>query len=249
MSNPSKKQRMEAGGEHPVVSREEWEEQRKALLAKEKQLTRLKDEVARERRELPWTKVEKDYEFEGEGGRKVRLSELFDGFQNGRNTLLVQHHMFSPEWEKSCRSCSFWADGISGFLPHLLQKTNFVCVVKAPAEKAQEWRSRQGWPFPVLSSFDSSFNRDFGVEFTPAEVKEKARKYNYGTLPATVEQLSGMSVFYKGDDGTVYHTYSCYSRGLDILNGCYQMLDLLPYGRQEEGLSYTMGWVKHKIDY
>lgn len=225
------------------VSRQEWLERRRALLEREKRLTRLRDEVARERRALPRVRVVEAYRFEGPEGART-LQELFAG----RAQLLVYHFMFGPEWTAGCPSCSFWADGFDGMAPHLAARdATLVAVSRAPYAALARYRQRMGWRFGWYSSAGSSFNFDYGVSFTPEQV-ESGAEYNY--RPAQVlEELPGLSVFTQDDDGAVYHTYSVYSRGLDALNATYQHLDLLPRGRDEAELPWPMAWVRRHDEY
>lgn len=230
---------------HPVVPRDRWLAQRQALLAREKELTRLRDQIARERRALPWVRIEKDYVFDAPGGRR-RLADLFEG----RRQLLVQHFMFAPGWEQGCPSCSFMADHIEGARLHLAQRDVTLAVVsRAPLADIERFRRRMGWPFTWVSSFGNDFNRDFGVSFTPEELARGEVYYNYGLQPFPVEEAPGISVFYKDDAGEVFHTYSTYARGVEVMMGAYDFLDLTPKGRDEDGLAYTMAWVRHHDRY
>ncbi len=230
---------------HKVVSHEEWLDARKAHLAKEKEFTRLRDQLSRERRELPWVKIEKEYVFDGPNGKET-LSDLF----NGRSQLLVQHFMYGPDREEGCPSCSFWADSYDGFIIHLAHRdVTMIAVSRAPLEKLEAYKKRMGWHFKWVSSLGNDFNRDFNVTFTPDEMEKGTAYYNYGTGGFPVDEAPGASVFYKDGDGTVFHTYSCYARGLDILNGAYNYLDLVPKGRDEESLPYSMAWVRRHDQY
>jgi len=230
---------------HRVVSREEWIAARKQHMAREKELTRLRDQLSRERRELPWVKVDKPYIFEGPNG-KESLADLFEG----RRQLIVQHFMFDPSWDEGCKSCSFWADNFNGIDVHLNHRdVSFVLVSRAPIATLQAYRTRMGWSLKWVSSLHTDFNRDYHVTFTPEELAANQADYNYalGTFPAP--EAPGVSVFYKDTDGAIYHTYSCYARGLDILNGAYHLLDLVPKGRDEAGLTYSMEWLRHHDRY
>lgn len=230
---------------HKIVSQEEWLEARKAHLIKEKAFTRQRDQLSRERRELPWVKVEKDYVFQGPNGAES-LSDLFDG----RSQLLVQHFMYGPDWEEGCPSCSFWADSYDGFIVHLAQRdVTMVAVSRAPLEKLKAYKRRMGWSFKWVSSLGSDFNRDFGVSFTPAEMEKGEMTYNYETRGFPADEAPGASVFAKNDAGEIFHTYSCYARGLDMLNGAYHYLDLVPKGRDEDDLPYSMAWVRRHDEY
>ena len=229
---------------HRVVSRDEWLVERRALLEREKALTRERDALATLRRELPWVRVEKDYLFDGPRGPET-LADLFAG----RSQLLVYHFMFPESWENACKSCSFWADGYAGILPHLEHRdVTLVVVSKAPLAKLEAFRARMGWPFKWVSSARNDFNRDFGVSFTPEEIASGLPVYNFGTTPFGVEEAPGVSVFCRAA-AQIFHTYSCYSRGLDTLNVAYQHLDLVPKGRDESGLPYPMAWLRHHDSY
>jgi predicted dithiol-disulfide oxidoreductase (DUF899 family) len=229
---------------HSVVTREEWTAARIRLLAREKELTRLRDQVSQERRELPWVKVEQPYVFDGPNGKHT-LSDLFDG----RSQLLVHHFMFDPEWSEGCKSCSFWADNYAGIIVHLAQRdVTMVTVSRAPLPTLEAFKQRMGWRFKWVSSFGSDFNRDFHVSFTPGE-RQGDVWYNYSERRWGSPEAPGASVFYRDSDGQVYHTYSCYARGLDALNGAYQWLDLVPRGRDEAALPYPMAWVRHHDRY
>ena len=230
--------------DHAVVSREEWTEARKALLEKEKQFTRQRDELSQLRRELPWVRVTQEYVFEGTDGRKT-LADLFAG----RSQLIVYHFMFGPEWEEGCPSCSFWADNFEGIDVHLAHRdATLVAVSRASFEKLDAYRKRMGWTFPWYSSAASDFNFDFGVSFTPGQVEAGSASYNYRQT-SVMDELPGVSVFYRDGKGGVYHTYSTFSRGLDMLNGAYHFMDLLPKGRDEAELPWTMAWLRRHDQY
>jgi len=223
----------------------QWLEARRALMAREKELTRLREEVAAQRRALPWVRIEANYSFAAPQG-KESLADLFAG----RSQLLVYHFMFPPSWEEGCKSCSFWADGFDGLGAHLnARDVSFAVVSKAPLAKLEGFRRRMGWSFHWVSSAASDFNRDFGVSFEPQELAERRLVYNFGTLPFGVEEAPGMSVFAKNEGGEVFHSYSCYSRGIDMMNPTYQLLDLVPKGRDEAGLAFPMAWVRHHDRY
>jgi predicted dithiol-disulfide oxidoreductase (DUF899 family) len=225
---------------HQVVSPEEWLVARKNLLAKEKEFTRLRDRLSEERRELPWVRVEKTYVFDGTNG-KEGLSDLFAG----RSQLVVYHFMFDPGWEEGCKSCSFWADNYGGAIAHLNQRdVTMVTVSKAPLAKLEAFRKRMGWMFKWVSSSATDFNRDYGVSFTPDERESGQAFYNY-RLGHIGGEMPGLSVFHKDGSGAIFHAYSCYARGLDMFNSAYQLLDLVPKGRDEADLPYTMAWVRH----
>lgn len=230
---------------HPVVSRELWLAQRRQLLAREKALTQQVDQLARERRALPWVRVEKPYVFDTPQGPRA-LAELFDG----RRQLLVQHFMFAPGWEQGCPSCSFMADHHDGALAHLAQRDVTLLVVsRAPLAQIERFRQRMGWRFPWVSSHGSDFNRDFGVSFAPEDVARGTVAYNYTVQPFPQAEAPGVSVFWREDDGSVFHTYSSYGRGVEVMMGSYPLLDLLPKGRDEDALPYTMAWVRHHDRY
>ena len=229
---------------HQVVPHEEWLVARKRLLAKEKEFTRLRDRLSEERRELPWARVEKTYVFDGPDG-KESLSDLFAD----RSQLVVYHFMFDPSWEEGCKSCSFWADNYGGAIMHLNQRdVAMVTVSKAPFAKLEAFRKRMGWTFKWVSSSATDFNRDYGVSFTPDERESGQAFYNY-RLGRIGGEMPGLSVFYKDGSGAIFHTYSCYARGLDMFNSAYQLLDLVPKGRDEADLPYTMAWVRHRDRY
>lgn len=230
---------------HSVVSREAWLAQRKALLAREKELTRLYDQVARERRALPWVRVDKDYVFATPEGPRS-LADLFDG----RSQLIVQHFMFAPGWEQGCPSCSYMADHADGMLAHLAARdTGLVAISRATLEEIERFRERMGWKFRWVSSHDNDFNHDFGVGFTPEEVATGEVHYNYGPSSNVCEELPGISAFYRGSDGTVFHTYSTYGRGVEVMMGTYRMLDLTAKGRDEDDDADGMEWVRHHDRY
>jgi predicted dithiol-disulfide oxidoreductase (DUF899 family) len=227
-----------------VVSKEQWLAARKAHLAKEKQFTKLRDELSRERRELPWVKVEKDYVFDGPDG-KVTLADLFDG----RSQLIVYHFMFDPEWSQGCKSCSFVADNFNPSVIHLKHRdVSLASVSKAPIKKLTEFQKRMNWTFPWVSSFDNDFNRDFHVSFTEQELKSGLGVYNYDRRPYPITELPGMSVFFRDDEGNIFHTYSTYARGLDIFLTTYHLLDIVPKGRDEEHTP-GMSWLRHHDRY
>ncbi len=213
---------------HPVVSREEWLAARKAFLVKEKEFTRRRDELNRERRALPWVKVEKDYVFEGPKATRASLADLFEK----RSQLIVYHFMFSPEWDEGCKSCSFWADHYDAPGIHLNHRdVSFAAISRAPIAKIEKFKKRMGWGFAWFSSADTDFNFDFGASFTPEQVKSGKALYNYTHKPGMTDR-EGISVFFKNGRG-VYHTYSTFERGIDLVNGTYNFLDLVPRGRDE----------------
>jgi predicted dithiol-disulfide oxidoreductase (DUF899 family) len=225
---------------HPVVSQEEWIEARKQHLAREKEFTRLRDQLSAERRALPWIRVGKDYVFEGPDG-EATLADLFDG----RSQLIVYHFMPGPDWEEGCKSCSFWADNLQGIDVHLAARdVTLLTVSSAPLERIEKFKRRMGWTHEWVSCAGSDFNHDYQVTFTPEELERGEVYYNYAWSQSSMTERPGISVFYKAADGTIYHTCSCYSRGLDMLNGAYHYLDLAPKGRDEAGLAHNMAWVR-----
>jgi len=228
-----------------VVSREKWTEARKALLAQEKEFTRQRDELSRRRRELPWVKVEKNYLFDGPNG-KVTLTDLFDG----RSQLIVYHFMLGPGWVEGCKSCSFLSDHIDGSLVHLANRdTSFAAISRAPMPEINAFKKRMGWRFPWVSSNGNDFNFDYHVSFSKDEMAKGTRYYNYDMREFPSDEAPGASVFYKDKSGQIFHTYSAYARGLDILVGAYNYLDLTPKGRDEDALDFTMSWVRHHDRY
>ncbi|HEX7191040.1 MAG TPA: thioredoxin family protein [Thermoanaerobaculia bacterium] len=228
---------------HPIVSHEEWIAARTAFLAKEKEFTRQRDELSRQRRELPWERVEKEYVFDGPNG-KVSLSDLF----GKHSQLIVYHFMFPPEWEAGCPHCSFWADNFNEIIPHLNQRdAAMVAISRAPRERLDAFEKRMGWSFQWLSSGSNDFNYDFGASFT--EDESKKRVYNYGTIAPGRTDREGMSVFYKNEQGEIFHTYSSYARGIDMFNTAYHYLDACPKGRDEDKLAFVQAWVKHHDRY
>ena len=231
---------MESGG-HRVVSHEEWLEARKSLLAEEKEFTRARDSVTQSRRDLPWGPVEKEYVFDGPDGKET-LSDLFAG----RSQLLVYHFMFDPEDDAGCPTCSFWADNFNPLPIHLAARdVTMLAISRAPYEKLVPYRERMGWSFKWVSSFANDFNFDYGVSFRPEQFDEPL--YNYGTLPPRNADREGASVFFKDADGRVFHTYSAYARGIDLVNTAYNYLDLVPKGRDEDGRATF--WVRRHDEY
>jgi len=232
-------------GKANVVSHAEWLAARKEFLKKEKEFTRQRDALSRQRRALPWEKVEKKYEFDSTSG-KVMLADLFDG----RSQLLVYHFMFAPDWEQGCPSCSFFADHFDGATIHLANRdTTLVVISHAPLAQIEAFKKRMGWKFKWVSSFGSDFNFDYHVSFTPEERANEKVYYNYVTGGFPAEEGPGVSVFARDAEGEVFHTYSTYGRGIDILNGTYNFLDLVPKGRDEDGLAFDMAWVRHHDRY
>ena len=230
--------------DHAVVAHEDWLAARKALLAKEKEFSRLRDELSLQRRELPWERVEKDYVFEGPDGNEG-LADLFDG----RSQLVVYHFMFDPDWEEGCKSCSFLADHYDPVVVHLQRRdTSMVTVSRAPLDKLQAFKKRMGWSFKWVSSLGNDFNWDYHVSFKPEDLEQEVF-YNYGMQRFPMAEAPGISVFVKDETGAVFHSYSSYARGLDMFLGTYHLLDIVPKGRDEDGLSYTMEWLRHHDRY
>jgi predicted dithiol-disulfide oxidoreductase (DUF899 family) len=228
---------------HPVVSHQQWLAARTAFLAKEKEFTRLRDELSEQRRELPWEAVSKEYGFEGANG-KQKLSELFDG----RSQLIVYHFMFDPSWEAGCPHCSFWADNFNSVIVHLNQRdVTMIAVSRAPYKKLAAYEKRMGWNFKWVSSSETDFNFDYRVSFTAEELANKEAVYNYGTQNPGHTEREGVSVFYKDPNGGLFHTYSAYARGIDIVNTAYNYMDLLPKGRDEG--DRTQFWVRRHDEY
>jgi len=229
---------------HPVVTHDEWVRARSALLAREKEFTRLRDQVSQARRDLPWERVEKRYVFEAPEG-KLTLGDAF----GAQSQLIVYHFMYAPDWDEGCPSCSFWADNFNGIEPHLKARdVAFVAISRAPLDKLEAYKRRMGWGFRWLSSGGTGFNEDYGVSFTPEQLKGHAATYNYATIDLEDEtDLPGISVFYKNDAGEIFHTYSTYGRGIDLMNGAYNYLDLAPKGRDEGGR--IQSWVRRHDQY
>jgi len=228
-----------------VVSHAEWLAARKAFVTKEKEFTRLRDELSRQRGALPWERVEKRYEF-GSANGKVALADLF----NGRSQLIVYHFMFGPDWQEGCPSCSFVSDHFDGALVHLANRDTALAVIsRAPHSQIETFQKRMGWKFPWVSSFDSDFNFDYHVSFTPEERVSGKVEYNYAVGEFPSEEGPGFSVFAKDAAGEVFHTFSSFGRGVDILMGTYHFLDLVPKGRDEDGLAHSMAWVRHHDRY
>jgi predicted dithiol-disulfide oxidoreductase (DUF899 family) len=228
-----------------VVSEAEWLVARRDLLTREKELTRLRDEVSSHRRELPWVRVKKQYVFDGPNGQET-LTDLFDS----RSQLIVYHFMFGPDWEEGCKSCSYLADHFDGanwHLPH--RDVSFAVISRAPLPKLEAYKKRMGWRFKWLSSHDNDFNFDYHVSFTKEDEKKNEAYYNYGNGEFIMDELPGLSVFYKDENGEVFHTYCTYARGLDNLVGAYNFLDLVPKGRDEDHLDSTMEWVRRHDEY
>ena len=228
-----------------IVSHEQWLEARKALLAKEKEFTRLRDQLSQQRRDLPWEKVEKTYVFNGPNGKET-LDQLFEG----RSQLIIYHFMFDPTWEAGCKSCSFWIDNVDNVIVHLNHRdVTMVSVSRAPFEKLAAYKKRMGWNIKWVSSAGDDFNRDYHVSHTPDELEKNEGFYNYTWQKPYASEAPGISVFYKDTNGAIFHTYSCYARGLDMLNGAYHYLDLVPKGRDEESLRFHTDWLRRHDEY
>ena len=228
-----------------VVSREEWLDARRTLLEREKAFTRERDRLSEERRKLPWVRVEKEYAFDSVDGQ-VLLRDLFAN----ASQLIVYHFMYGPDWEEGCPSCSFWADNFNGIDIHLKHRDiSLVAVSRAPLETIQAYRERMGWDFSWVSSEPSDFNFDYGVSFTAEAMENGDMEYNYAVGKFPSDELPGVSVFHRNDQGEVFHSYSAYARGLDILNGAYNYMDLTPRGRDESELPYSMAWLRRRDQY
>jgi predicted dithiol-disulfide oxidoreductase (DUF899 family) len=235
----------ETTSKHRIVSHDEWLAARSAHLDQEKEFTRLRDELARQRRELPWEAVDKQYFFEGPDGRQS-LADVFGSCSQ----LIVYHFMFAPEWQAGCPSCSFWADNFNGIDVHLRHRdTGFVAISRAPFAQLAAYKERMGWTFRWLSSAGSDFNYDYFASFTPEEVAGGGY-FNYRKTKPWGSDVVGMSVFSKDAADRVFHTYSCYSRGVDMMNGAYHYLDLTPKGRDEDGQGPNpQAWVRRHDEY
>ncbi len=228
--------------DHPVVTREQWLEARQQHLIHEKAFTRHRDQLSAERRALPWVLIDKPYRFQGPQGA-VSLADLF----GGRSQLVVYHFMFGAGWEEGCKGCSFLADHFDGANQHLAHHdVALVAVSHAPYEQFQAFRRRMGWRFDWFSSADDDFNQDFGVSFDREQLASATARYNYAPVSGDEEELPGLSVFCRNEQGQIFHTYSTYARGLDLLVGAYNVLDLTPKGRNEGPI---MNWVRHHDRY
>lgn len=228
-----------------IVTRDEWIAARRDLLTKEKALTRAQDALSAERRRLPMVKVDKAYVFETQAGRRT-LAELFDR----RSQLIVYHFMMGPDWAEGCASCSFLADHIDGSVVHLAHRdVTLMAVSRTPLPNIEAFRQRMGWRFPWASSLGSDFNHDFAVSFTDEEIASGRALYNFGSIPFPLDEAPGLSVFLKSGSGDVFHTYSTYARGGEAVIGAYHYLDFAPKGRDEDGLAFTMSWVRHHDRY
>jgi predicted dithiol-disulfide oxidoreductase (DUF899 family) len=229
---------------HAVVSQSEWLDARKGLLAKEKEFTEAREALAAQRRDLPWVKVDKPYVFDGPDGRQT-LSQLFAG----KSQLIIYHFMLAPGWGEGCKSCSYLADHFDGAIPHLAERdVTFAVISRAPLAEIDAYKQRMGWTFKWLSSNGNDFNYDFVVSFKENEVGKEGI-YNFGSTKVYGEEMPGISVFTRNPAGEVFRTYSTYARGLDNMIGTYQLLDLVPQGRDEDGLPFTMSWVKRHDEY
>lgn len=230
--------------EHKVVPQKQWLAARKKLLAEEKKFTKLRDKLNQKRRDLPWVKVEKEYVFEGPDGKET-LSDLF----GGKSQLVIYHFMFGPDWDEGCSHCSFWADHYDGTLPHLPQRdTRLVVISRAPFNRIKAFQKRMGWHFKWLSSAKTDFNFDYHVSFTPEEIRNGTAIYNYRPLDMDIDEREGVSAFYKDAKGNLYHTYSSYERGIDMLNTTYHFLDLTAKGRNENP-EHSQDWVRFHDQY
>ena len=226
-----------------TVSHDAWIKARKQLLVKEKEFTRLRDKLSEQRRRLPWEKVSKEYVFDGPQGKQT-LAELFDG----RSQLVVYHFMFHPDWDAGCPHCSRWADNFNGVIVHLNQRdVTMIAVSRAPYAKLAAYRERMGWSFKWMSSFETDFNFDYRVSFTGDEMARKQAFYNFKMQDPEVGEREGVSVFFKDRKGGVFHTYSTFARGIDMLNVDYHYLDLVPKGRDEGGRGPF--WVRRHDEY
>jgi predicted dithiol-disulfide oxidoreductase (DUF899 family) len=236
----------EQNRKHDVVSQEKWIEARRALLAEEKAWTRERDRLAEKRRALPWVKVEKNYVFEAADGRRLTLADLFDG----RSQLVVYHFMFGPDWEEGCPGCSLLSDQVDGARQHFEHNdVSFVAVSRAPIAKLEAYRKRMGWTFRWVSSGGSDFNFDYHVSF-PEGTRARGVFYNFEQQDdPEMDELPGVSIFYKDDDGAIYHTYSTYGRGAEVFLPVYSWLDVVPKGRNETKNGNLMDWVKRHDRY
>ena len=230
-------------GSRNIVSRTEWTEARKRLLAKEKEFTHQRDQLSAARRELPWVQVTEPYVFQRARGQAT-LGDLFDG----RSQLVVYHFMFGPDWEAGCKSCSFWADNFNGIVEHLAHRdVTMIAISRGPLAKLTAYARRLGWRFEWVSSLGNTFNQDYGVSFTPEDVARGELTYNFATQKPASAELPDISVFARDDSGAIFHTYSCYSRGIDMMNTAYHYLDLVPNGRDEG--DKPMSWLRRRDEY
>jgi predicted dithiol-disulfide oxidoreductase (DUF899 family) len=230
---------------HKIVAHDEWIAARKEYLTEEKAFTRARDALSKKRRELPWEKVGKNYLFDTPDG-KQSLADLF----GSKGQLIVYHFMLGPGWEAGCPSCSFLADHFDGAAIHLAQRdVRFVVISRAPLAEIETFKKRMGWKFTWVSSFGSAFNHDYQVSASPEEKTAGKVLYNYEETTFPSEERPGASVFFKNEAGEVFHTYSTYGRGLDMFLGAYHFLDIAPKGRDEDGLAFSMAWVRHHDKY
>jgi predicted dithiol-disulfide oxidoreductase (DUF899 family) len=231
--------------QHRIVSQEEWTAARKAHLAEEKAFTKARDALRKKRYELPWVRVDKNYVFDGPNGKQT-LADLF----GGKSQLIVYHFMLGPGWEAGCPSCSYLADHFDGAAIHLAQRdVSFVVISRAPFPEIEKYQRRMGWKFKWVSSFGSDFNHDYQVSQSAEEKAKGKAYYNYETTTFPSEERPGASVFYKNDTGELFHTYSTYGRGLDTFVGAYHLLDIAPKGSDEDGLKFSMAWVRRHDEY
>jgi predicted dithiol-disulfide oxidoreductase (DUF899 family) len=231
--------------DHKVVTPQQWLAARRELLEKEKDFNRLRDELNQARRDLPWEAVTKSYEFDGPRGKQP-LPELFDG----RSQLIVYHVMFAPEWDAACPHCSFWADGFNPVIVHLNQRdVTMVAISRAPLHKLQAYQARMGWSFKWLSSSGTDFSFDYHASFTPEELAGKDALYNFAVRRPAGSDVTGISVFYQDTAGKIFHTYSTFARGVDLMNTAYNYLDLAPKGRDEAGHPNPQFWVRRHDEY
>lgn len=231
--------------EHRTATRDHWLSERTALLVREKEYNRARDALSAARRELPWVLVTKDYRFDSDNG-EITLADMF----RGQNQLVVYHFMFGTDWDQGCTSCSFWIDNLNGIDVHLAARdTTLVMVSKGPLAKLHAYRDRMGWTLPWYSSANSDFNEDYHVTFPQADRDAGDVTYNYRKTHMGMSDMTGISVFAEDHEGAIYHTYSTYSRGVDMLNGAYHILDLTPKGRDEADLTFSMGWLKRHDEY
>ena len=222
-----------------IVNREAWLQARLAHLEDEKLFTRQRDELSRQRRDLPWLEITEDYRFEGPAG-EISLADLFDG----HDQLVIYHFMFGPDWEEGCPACSFWADNYAGIGVHLAARdTALVTIARAALAEITAYKTRMGWQFPWYSSANSTFNFDMNVSATEADIAGGTATYNHGTQAPFGEESAGISVFSRTNDGRIFLSYQTFARGLDMLNGAYHLLDLTPKGRDEDDLDFTMAWL------
>ena len=227
-----------------VVSQKQWLTARKKFLVKEKKFMKLHDALKLQRRKLPWVKIEKEYVFEGPDGR-VTLGDLF----GGKSQLIVYHFMFGPGWEEGCAHCSFWADHFDSVNYHIGERdTAFAVISRAPLAEIEPFKKRMGWKFDWVSSNGTDFNFDFNVSFTPEQIKKGVLPYNYTQIKMKIDELQGVSAFYKDQKGDLYHTYSSYARGIDLMNNTYNFLDLTAKGR-DENPETTQAWVRYHDKY